>query len=140
VEPALLVPPPLDIPPWMPATIAQYVKAEYAAAVDRIYEEAFRENGYFDDERRQKLFDAAHAYEDHAREISLVEAVERKRDVRGRWTALTISNTLQRRFGLPMYGTTATITAVILDRKKIATSTVQSWCAPSTNKGSKIAP
>jgi len=41
--------PQLHVPSWVPAPIAQYVKTEYAADVDRIYKEALRENGYFDD-------------------------------------------------------------------------------------------
>ena len=44
------IPPKLDIPSWVPDAIAQHVSAKYAAEVDRVYETALRESGYFDDE------------------------------------------------------------------------------------------
>jgi hypothetical protein len=77
-----------------------------------------------------KLFAAAQAYRDHANEIyasNSTTALERRHDGGGRWVALTISDKFRELFDQPMYGLTATITSVILDRD-IKTRTVRKWC------------
>jgi hypothetical protein len=83
-------------------------------------------------ERYSTLKAAAQAYRDHASEIyaaSLATALERKHDGRGRWVALTISDKFRELFDSPMYGLTAAITSVVLDRD-IDYGTVRYWCHP----------
>jgi hypothetical protein len=43
-------PPWLAIPAWVPDAIVQWVEAAYVADLDRVYEQALREDGYFDDD------------------------------------------------------------------------------------------
>jgi hypothetical protein len=78
----------------------------------------------------QKLAAAAGVYEDYARELyagSPELVFERKGDDRARWVALTLVNKFRELFAQPMYGLTATITSIILDRK-IAPCAVRQWC------------
>ena len=96
--------------------------------------------GYASNEARyQTLLAAAQACEDYASEISLATALERRHDGRARWVALTIADTFRILFGKPMYGLTATIASVILDRE-IEPRTVQQWVKYPAVKASKIAP
>jgi hypothetical protein len=76
---------------------------------------------------------AAQVYEDHAREIHATRvamALERQHDGRARWIALTMAKKFRTLFGssTSMYGLTAIITSVILDRD-IDPSKVRYWCA-----------
>jgi hypothetical protein len=65
---------------------------------------------------------------------------ERNRDGRARLVAVTIGNKFRALFGQPMYGLTATITSVVLNRR-IDPRTVRHWCAPyPAVKPQKIAP
>ena len=69
----------------------------------------------------------------------MATALERRHDGRARWVALTIADTFRILFGKPMYGLTATIASVILDRE-IEPRTVQQWVKYPAVKASKIAP
>src|SRR5262249_4244330 len=71
------------------------------------------------DECWRRLREAAETYRDYAHETHTAAArtaLRRKHDGRTRWVALAIANKLHELFGLPMYGTTATITSVMLGR------------------------
>jgi hypothetical protein len=50
-------PPWLAIPSWVPDAIVRWVEAAYVADVDRAYEEALREDGYFDGDMPRALRD-----------------------------------------------------------------------------------
>ena len=107
---------------------------------DELVDEAAAYAGYASNEERYlKLLAAARAYEDYAREISFAGTLERRHDGRARWVALTIADTFRILFGKPMYGLTATIASVILDRE-IEPRTVQQWVKYPAVKASKIAP
>jgi hypothetical protein len=96
----------------------------------------------YNKERCEKLYAAAQVYEDYARELyatSSGTALERKHDGRARWVALTISDKFRELFNSPMYGLTATITSVVLDRR-VDPRTVRLWVGYPAVKTPKIAP
>ena len=84
------------------------------------------------DECWRRLREAAETYRDYAHETHTAAArtaLRRKHDGRTRWVALAIANKLHELFGLPMYGTTATITSVMLGRT-VTLRAVRQWCRP----------
>jgi len=90
----------------------------------------------------QKLNHAAGACKEyaHALEAAKCSILEREHDSPARQLALTISDKFRALFGSPMYGLTATIASVVLDRE-IDPRTVRRWCAnyPAV-KDPKISP
>jgi hypothetical protein len=83
---------------------------------------------------------AAKAYRQYARAISQARPSlpEREGDARARAVAQTMSHKFRELFGLPMYGLTAKIASVVLNRQ-ITPRTVRYWVG-SAVKPQKIAP
>jgi hypothetical protein len=90
----------------------------------------------FEMKRPLALETSAQAYEDYAREVCAENfgemALERQRDGEARWVALTIGSKFRTLFGESMYGSTATITSVVIDRE-INTQTVRKWLGRLAN-------
>jgi Arm domain-containing DNA-binding protein len=80
--------------------------------------------------RHRRLLEAVQAYEDYAHETyaaAIRTSLDRQRDGRARWVALTISNKFRVLFGSPMYRLTAAITSVVLGRN-VSRPRIRQWC------------
>jgi hypothetical protein len=84
-------------------------------------------------EHERRLKEAAKICADYAHETYAAAArtaLAYRHDGRTRWVALAIANKLHELFGLPMFGTTATITSVVLGRT-VTLRAVRQWCCPA---------